>query len=434
MSLLQEKIYFTDGKKDKEKKKEKPKKAKKKRAEISDAVDREPLVSGEQSVIKRYLKSSTGLSDDELFFLTRHDINLLDAKLSIEQDHYILEFDLADTRPLDSVDNMMTYEKYTVLYNAGNLQGLAGEYSFSMEPSNLYLTSGLGVRILERQIKTPEDSFLSKYKAFIGSILQPAYTYQDYLNGGKDLFDQDDLLKQISVAETTDAIQSLLSKSRDVEIEKNFSRYEYVDRKRVKLLKRLVPILAVFMLAGFAVAGYSFFIKGAMDGTIIEANNQYIRGDYGKVMEAIKDADLEKLPQETKYVAAQSAVLNENISEEQKKNILKAMNVNTNDKVFDFWICIGRDEPSEALEVAKSLNSLELQYYAIASYIRKVEKDANMSGSKKEKLLGELNQQREEWEKELNEAYDKQTEEDQAAAEAAMEKVQEENDNDENEK
>ena len=112
--------------------------------------------------------------------------------------------------------------------------------------------------------------------------------------------------------------------------------------------------------------------------------------NYSGVIEDFEKTDMSRLSVYDKYILAYSYIQCENLTEEQKKNINSALSLDTNEKILDYWIALGRLEVSEAENIAQQVSDNDLLLYAYLKEKNMLETDTEISGSEKEERMEEL--------------------------------------------
>ena len=80
----------------------------------------------------------------------------------------------------------------------------------------------------------------------------------------------------------------------------------------------------------------------------------------------------------------------ENLTEEQKKNTISALSLETNEKVLDYWIALGRLQTEEAENIAQQVSDNDLLLYAYLKEKNMLETDTEISGKDKSDKLADL--------------------------------------------
>lgn len=149
-------------------------------------------------------------------------------------------------------------------------------------------------------------------------------------------------------------------------------------------------ITSVLLIAAAALCFYEIFWLNPYEQSVIKANRDYLKINYSGVIEDFKNTDIARMEISDKYILAYSYVQCENLTEEQKKNIVSALSLDTNEKILDYWIYLGQLEVSEAENIALQLSDDDLLLYAYLKEKNMLETDVDISGSEKEKRIGEL--------------------------------------------
>ena len=71
------------------------------------------------------------------------------------------------------------------------------------------------------------------------------------------------------------------------------------------------------------------------------------------------------MPYVVLYELAHSSVINEELTEEQKKNVLNNITLQTDAMYLRYWIYIGRGEAEKAIDLARSMEDGELITYGL---------------------------------------------------------------------
>lgn len=282
------------------------------------------------------------------------------------------------------------------LIDCAKLMEICRNYKITLEPENLYYNIHNQVFVMCRDIygkgeNFEQEEFLKQYRALIGFTLQDKYTYENYYNGGVELLHKDKFLEQIANADTVEEIVKYLS----VEYERLLKEYQQskieVDKNKYKRNKVALGTTAILLILSLALSGYEFFWIKPYEKAVIEANKDYLKINYSGVVDAFEKTDISRLSIYDKYILAYSYIQGENLTEEQKKNIISALSLDTNEKVLDYWINLGKLEVSEAENIAQQVSDNDLLLYAYLKEKNMLETDTEISGKEKESRLEELN-------------------------------------------
>ena len=330
------------------------------------------------------------LTNGELEYVSFPDPHLVSC--SFRKDDKVAEL-ILDTNgflPLAEA-NMDHIEIKRFLMNCGLLFELCGRYSVSLAPDNIFVDINLMPHLLDRNIGTlTESEFISQYKALIACMLNPQYTYNDYHEGGDDLYLDDASISGILALNGINEIRQGLEQEylqQRTEINDRFELIKKGNNKRLIIyLISLSTVLIISIILNLI--GFIFIIPN--NNRIIDAYAAYLNSDYIEVQLALEDIPVEDLPYMSKYLLAISYLKTVDLSQEEKQNEQLQITTKTEELLFDYWIHIGREEYENAIDDAERLNSDAHLFYAYVCYRIAVENDLSMNGSDKSDLLSEL--------------------------------------------
>lgn len=331
---------------------------------------------------------------------------LIPCVVTERTDDFDIEFDTADLKSCTDIKSLSLQDKYRFLYNCASLIKLAKEFSFSISPDNVYSDINLMPKVLRRDIGTVDEAeFLSQYKALIGDVLAPKYSFDDYYNGGADLYNKIGRIKNICNKETVDETAAALMDQYRSEEKDVLDNKTTVGKKRFLAYRIALPILAVVTAGLIGFACYMNFFKLPFEERLIRGSNAYLNNDYTSVQNELSGIGTDKLPYESKYILARSYVISESLNSEQKDNILTMLTMQTDDVYFDYWIDLGRLDFEKAIDDAQRSGDEQLQLLAYMKYKAFLETDTStLTGDEKAQKIDELKGKIDSLSKELGEA------------------------------
>ncbi len=347
----------------------------------------------EKEMKKSYLLTGLKAGDSDLAIVMKKDDYLLECMCEKTEDHYILTFHSDHMHPFRDSFELEHSEKLKLLINTLNLEHLVRRLRFSLNPDNLFFSDSYMPKVMERSVREGQDSFLAELKALIAAVMYPGYSYQDYLEGGDDLYDQSELLTEVREAEATGEIRELLYQALEAENEYQRKVFVKTSRKSLELKQKLVPLLTVLMVLAILLASYLGLVKCKEQSIFLKANEEFQRGNYVNVIEELGPVDVDSLSMETKYIAALSYVYSSNLRTEQVSIITSNLSMNCDPSMLDYWVYIGRAKYDDAIDVAKSLRNDSMLLYALGEKKRSVSNDSDITGSEKEKIIESIDEE-----------------------------------------
>ncbi len=297
--------------------------------------------------------------------------------------------------------------KYAVLLRTLELLKLSGTFEFSLHPDNLYYTLTGSVQVLLRDIvdeeERNEEKFLKEYKALAGAVLQKRYSFEDFCEGGESLLKKKTVTMPFFEAESAEDLKKYLMEKTEKEHERQQKEQQLVNRKNQRFLKILLAILAAGTVAGALFAGVYCLRIYPYSKAVQDAMCAYVDHNYVALIDDMKHIEPEQMNHYYKYILTEAYVNSENLSVEQKENILSGLTVNQNEKIFDYWIYIGRLNAVEAENIAMQLSDDELLLYAYLLDRDLTKKDTKLDGETKKERLKELDNKIEEYTKQMTE-------------------------------
>lgn len=312
-----------------------------------------------------------------------------------EKEELVFTYQVKDYQSFCEIKKERKEDALICLIDCAALVEVSRNYKVSLNPENLYYDIHNCVYVMCRDIygkgeEFSEEEFLNRYRALIGFVLQDKYRYEDYYDGGLNLLQKDKFLEKILNAQTIEDIVTHLYEELARISEHNQKTKIQIDKRKYHRKRVSLRITSVLLIAAAALCFYEIFWLNPYEQSVIKANRDYLKINYSGVIEDFKNTDIARMEISDKYILAYSYVQCENLTEEQKKNIVSALSLDTNEKILDYWIYLGQLEVSEAENIALQLSDDDLLLYAYLKEKNMLETDVDISGSEKEKRIGEL--------------------------------------------
>ncbi|MBD5455764.1 MAG: hypothetical protein HDR23_04715 [Lachnospiraceae bacterium] len=318
----------------------------------------------------------------------------LDCEITEQAESLEINYLIGNYHPFTEIRSRSKQERLRILLDAASLIFLRKEYSFQMNPENLYFDENGRVYVMDRDVYRrgePERAdFLSEYKALTGYALQKKYSYEDYLEGGMDLLKKNRFLKNIILTETLEEVTKALDGEYQ-RISKEIKEKKLLVNKKMYQGSRIYMVISMLLLAaGAAAILYYSFIERPKTKAMLQAEIDFLKGDYIQVIDDLAGLSMQDLFYDQKYILSVAYVNTESLTGEQKINILEKIPINGDEKLMEYWIYIGRLIPLEAENIAMQKSDDELLLYAYMLEKDLTETDTEMTGEEKAAKLTEL--------------------------------------------
>ena len=344
---------------------------------------------------KTLRNSDVTVPKEKRAFLTYPSKGLAPCALEETEDSITLIFNTTGLEQSESIQEKPHWEQLRFLSNCATLITLDTEYDFPLSPDNLLIDINLTPHLLIRDAKKPTNdtthpSFLDRYKALIGSILLPKYKYEDYIQGGQDLYKKHKQLSSLTTLETVEEIQAALLKDYRRQIWETTTTQKLVPKRNIWLSRIAIPLLTLSLLASIFLVIRARLIDIPFRENLITAGTAYITGNHLGVQQALRSHSVASLPVETRHILSRSYVSTEALTETQRENILIGLAPITNPMLFDYWILLGRLYFAEAVDIARRLGDDELLLFAYLKQEVFARNDLSLPGEERQELLSYL--------------------------------------------
>lgn len=318
----------------------------------------------------------------------------ISCEIEETDDQVIASYDIQEVYSFLEIHDIPKWERLRILLDAFSLEKLCTEYAFSLNPQNIYYDENFRIKILHRDIykcgERYKETFIEEYKALVAYTLQKKYAYEDYLEGGEDLFHKNSFLKKIYDAETLEEIETLIKEEYFRIKEYNKKKKTLVHKKSYVFSRIYIVISTVLLCASIGYISYFCFYEKPILQEKLQAEINYLKKDYMQVVDNLANLSINQLDYDQKYILSVSYIHLESLSLEQKQNILERLPINGDEKLMEYWIYIGRLQPLEAENIAMQKSDDELLLYAYMLDKDLTETNETLTGEEKVTKLNEL--------------------------------------------
>lgn len=325
----------------------------------------------------------------------------LKCHLKQEKETIIFTYDVRDKMPFIMLRKERRIDRLRALLEVGKLQDVYKKYLFSLNPENLYYDRNFRIYVKRRElyeagISGEVTDMAKQYKALCASVLQKKYSFDDYYLGGDDLYKKSSSLKELQFLEDNESIEEWLLEFYEKE-------RTHISEKRVEVNKAwyqmnvwYIAATIVIIVIAACYIGYAAGILIPRKNAMLEAQNSYMDGNYVQVIDDLKRIEIKHMDKYLKYILAVSYLKGENLTPEQKENVLETITIDGEEKIKEYWIYLGRLNTIEAENIAMQRSDNELLLYAYMTEKAILEKNTVISGEDKAAQLEALEQKIEE--------------------------------------
>lgn len=275
-------------------------------------------------------------------------------------------------------------------------------------PDNLLIDESLTPHFLHYGVKEslppyenePKEQ-LNALKATIAAAVDGKYQFKQYLQFNQTI-DLTPLAADIVAAESVDELL-LYIQTKIKQLEKNDKQFLKVEKKKWKGMKYTVIGLSVILIPLIVFSLYTAFITQPKQNAYIKSQESFLKDDYSQVINTLSGYDVPDMPRVTQYQLAHAYLVNESLSESQRKNILNTLTLQADQRYSQYWIYIGRGEPEEALKISRELEDYDLIMYALIHFEEAVKADQSLDEEEKQQQLNDIQNEKEEYERNMEE-------------------------------
>lgn len=351
--------------------------------------------------------------EQDLRKLAKAESVFLQCQFIEEKEIIIFYYDIQDKNIYLKLRQEKKINKLRALLRIAELRPYFISYHFSLDPANLYYDRNFmpyikGRDLYERGVEGDEQIFIKEYKALIAYVMQKRYSFTDYVAGGEDLYKKNGFLKVLAEKNTVEEIVDYLKE--EYAIAEDISMNKKIEVNKTWYRMNSGCMLAAFLVIVAAVIGLSYLLFQLIPrkNALLAASSHYMEGSYVKVIDDLSGIDLKHLDKYQKYILAVSYVKGENLTPEQKENVLETLAIDGEEKVKEYWIYLGRLDTVEAQNIAMQRSDNEMLLYAYMTEKAILEKNTQITGEEKAEKLSDLENKIEELAKQYEKAADTQ--------------------------
>ncbi|MFJ8064667.1 type VII secretion protein EssB [Psychrobacillus sp. NPDC096426] len=266
-------------------------------------------------------------------------------------------------------------------------------YSRGMEPVFLYY----GVMGSLPPFETNTEQVWLETKAVVAAAIDASFTFEEYLKYSEILELKEIGAKLMSMKDRESFLEFIGQQLAQLDI-KEQSNIK-LPRKKWTITKWLSLALGVLIIPAI-IFTIIYFVHEKPKNEAYTLSHEYFLGqNYSQVVTQLSPYRVQSMPYVVLYELAYASVTNERLDEEQKKNVLSNITLQTDADYLMFWIYINRGEAENAVDLARSMEDGELITYGLLKRREEVKADRKLSGEEMQTILDEIDREVAEYKK-----------------------------------
>ncbi|MFV0396105.1 MAG: type VII secretion protein EssB/YukC [Coprobacillaceae bacterium] len=317
--------------------------------------------------------------------------HLIPCSIHIKEEIIEYEYCMEGLESMINIHKMTMINKLQILIGIAKLEELTEEYSFSMNPNNLYYTKDVTIKVKERDVleNNTDISFINCYKSLIGSTFLKEYSYEDLLEGGLSLLQKEEVLKEVVGCHSVKEIVLFLDTwfEEENKLSKNMISISKTKNSIFKIWMVGVNILFVTVSI---FTGYQQLYVIKEKEVLLEASHYFIDNKYVDTIDVLNNQDINSLNIAGRYMLAVSYIKSSNLNREARDNVLSQLKMNGNKDYILFWIYLGQKNFEQVYTIVNTFVDEQLLHYAYSVELESLATNTMMSVEEKTKRKAEL--------------------------------------------
>lgn len=358
----------------------------------------EEKIIGNENYMEEVIKKSSMAAEDSFDYmkLVTDETGLIPCTFSESLEEVIFTYNLAGLKSLKEMDKEPEEKKWQFLINFARLYEVYEQYRIVFDEKNIFYDENMMPCVKTRDLygrehKAEPGEFLYAYQCIAGGVLSRKYRISQVLESGLEILKKDKKIQKVLQADDMEKLVGILKKNRDEHLSWKKQKIREVSKTTYLVWK----VLAITMVVvGMVTAGLSVYFGAFVipqQKSLVMANERYIQKDYVGCIDSVKNMETVDMDVHTKYILAVSYASTESFKQEEIKNIVSRLSVNSNEKELEYWISLGRLDVKQAENLALALSDDKLLIYAYMKEIDLLENESNIDGEEKKSRLDTLN-------------------------------------------
>ncbi|MBG9443065.1 type VII secretion protein EssB [Cytobacillus firmus] len=262
-------------------------------------------------------------------------------------------------------------------------------------PENIVADESLSPHLLHYGVseslppyETNQEKLWMELKATIAAAVDGNRSFRDYLKLHETI-ELSPAAASVIKAKDENELSDIIRTNIEM-LEKKDKEYAKVPQKKWKATRYSAWGLLIALVPFVAFSLYSLIFTQPKQAAFINSQEHFLKSQYSEVVSELSNYDIDQMPRVVQYELAQSYIINEALTEDQKENVQNTITLQTDPLYYHYWIHIGRGDAKEALDISRDLEDRDLILFALLKYREVVKADDSFESDEKQQKIDEI--------------------------------------------
>ena len=213
-------------------------------------------------------------------------------------------------------------------------------------------------------------------RAAVAAAVDGSFTFEEYLKYN-EVLELNELSAKVMSIPDSQSLLDYIEQQLDLLAIKE-QGFVKLPRKKWKLTKWLSIGLSVLLIPAFIFSIIYFIHEKPKNESYIDSHEYFLQRNYSQVVTVLSPYSIKSMPYVMLYELAHSFVTNEKLDEEQKRNVLSNITLQTDTDYLKYWIYLGRGEAAHAVDLARSMEDGELITFGLLKRREELQADQTL--------------------------------------------------------
>ncbi|MCM3705279.1 type VII secretion protein EssB [Cytobacillus firmus] len=262
-------------------------------------------------------------------------------------------------------------------------------------PENIVADESLSPHLLHYGVseslppyETNQEKLWMELKATIASAVDGNRSFREYLSLHETI-ELSPAAASVIKAKDENELSEVIRTNIEM-LEKKDKEYAKIPQKKWKATRYSAWGLLIALVPFVAFSLYSLIFTQPKQAAFINSQEHFLKSQYSEVVSKLSNYEIDQMPKVVQYELAQSYIINEALTEDQKENVQNTITLQTDPLYYHYWIHIGRGDAKEALDISRDLEDRDLILFALLKYREVVKADDKLKSEEKQQKIDEI--------------------------------------------